>query len=64
MDREGDKILSSISVSKMIEEKINSFDMETIENLIVSVTKKELNAITIIGGVLGFIIGLIPVILN
>ena len=64
IDREGHKILSSISVSKMIEEKINSFDMETIENLIVSVTKKELNAITIIGGVLGFIIGLIPVILN
>ena len=62
--KEGDKILSCISVSKMVEDKINSFDMTTIENLIVSVTKKELNAITIIGGVLGFIIGLIPVILK
>ena len=62
--KEGDKILSCISVSKMVEDKINSFDMATIENLIVSVTKKELNAITIIGGVLGFIIGLIPVILK
>ncbi len=64
IDKQGDKILSSISVSKMIEEKINSFDMVTIENLIVSVTKRELNAITIIGGILGFIIGLIPVILK
>lgn len=62
--KEGDKILSCISVSKMVEDKINSFDMATIENLIVSVTKKELNAITIIGGVLGFIIGIIPVILK
>ena len=64
IDKEGDKILAGISISDMIEDKINSFDMETIENLIVSVTKKELNAITIIGGVLGFVIGLIPVILK
>ena len=64
IDKEGDKILASIPISKMIENKINSFDMDTIENLIVSVTKKELNAITIIGGVLGFVIGLIPVILK
>ena len=64
INKKGDKILQSISISDMIESKINSFDMATIENLIVSVTKKELNAITIIGGVLGFIIGLIPVILR
>lgn len=64
IDKEGDKILSGISISNMIEDKINSFDMETIESLIVSVTKKELNAITIIGGVLGFVIGLIPIILK
>ena len=64
IDKEGDKILSNISISSMIETKINSFDMETIENIIVSVTKKELNAITIIGGILGFVIGLIPVIIK
>ena len=64
IDKEGDNILKNIPISNMIENKINSFDMYTIENLIVSVTKKELNSITIIGGVLGFVIGLIPVILK
>lgn len=64
IDKQGDKILSNISISSMIETKINSFDMETIQNIIVSVTKKELNAITIIGGILGFIIGLIPIIIK
>ena len=64
IENQGDKILDNVSVSKMIENKINSFDMTTIENIIVSVTKKELNAITIIGGVLGFIIGLVPVIIK
>lgn len=61
IEKQGDKLLDNVAVSEMIENKINSFDMATIENLIVSVTKKELNAITIIGGVLGFVIGLVPI---
>lgn len=64
IDSQGDKFLSNISISNMIENKINSFDMDTIEDIILSVAKKELNAITIIGGILGFVIGLIPVIIK
>lgn len=64
IDKNGDKILANISVSNMIEQKINSFDMAMIENIIVTIAKKELNAITIIGGVLGFIIGLVPIIMK
>lgn len=60
IEKEGDKILSEIHISNMVENKINSFDVVMIENLIISVAKKELNAITIMGGILGFIIGLVP----
>lgn len=57
-------IASSLDVSGIVEEKINSFEMEEAENIIISVVKRELNAITYLGGLLGFIIGLIPPILQ
>lgn len=53
-------IVKNMSIANMIEEKINGFDMKMIEELIFSVVKKELNAITLVGGILGFIIGLVP----
>ncbi|WP_250277669.1 DUF445 family protein [[Clostridium] colinum] len=64
IDKERNNILNNISISDIIENKINSFDVKTLENLVVSVARKELNAITIIGGILGFIIGFIPIILK
>ena len=44
--------------------KINEFDMEFLEGIILSIAKKELSAITKLGGVLGFIIGFIPAALS
>lgn len=61
IEKEGNKIISEVNIADMVENKINSFDVIMIENIIISVAKKELNAITIIGGILGFIIGLIPI---
>jgi len=55
---------NEISIANIIEEKINSFDVKIIEDIITSVAKKELNAITYVGGVLGFFIGFIPMLLN
>lgn len=64
IDKQGDNFINVIDVKNIVEEKINSFDMNTIEEIILNVAKKELRAITFIGGVLGFIIGLIPVLLR
>jgi len=58
------KIIEAFSVSGVVEEKINSFSVEFTEKLILSIAKKELSAITAIGGVLGFVIGLIPELLR
>ena len=45
-------------VQAMIENKIAEFDMAEVEEIILSVTGKELRVIVLLGGVLGFIIGL------
>lgn len=54
-----DKASKDISISELVEEKINSFEIERIEEIIVSIAKAELKHIEILGGVLGFIIGIV-----
>jgi len=57
--RQGLKNLNgNINIHGIVEEKINSLELEGLENLIISVTKRELKHIEYLGGILGFIIGL------
>lgn len=48
-----------IDISQMVEDKINQFELKKIEEIILSVAKKELRHIEQLGGLLGAIIGLI-----
>lgn len=50
---------SRVSIAQMVEDKINSFDLMTLEGMIISISKRELKHIELLGGVLGFIIGII-----
>jgi len=50
-----------INIEAMIETQINTFDPEEAEALILSVVQRELKMVIALGGVLGFIIGWIPV---
>ncbi|QIB26753.1 DUF445 domain-containing protein [Caloranaerobacter azorensis] len=71
VDSEGERILkdliekmvhkatNEVRLSEMIEEKINSFELEKIESIIISIAKRELKHIEILGGILGFLIGII-----
>ncbi|WP_427339746.1 DUF445 domain-containing protein [Caloranaerobacter sp. DY30410] len=75
VDSEGERILkdliekmvhkatNEVKLSEMIEEKINSFELEKIESIIISIAKRELKHIEILGGILGFLIGIIQGIL-
>lgn len=54
-----DKASNDVSISEIVEEKINSFDIERIEEIIISIAKTELKHIEILGGVLGFFIGIV-----
>ncbi len=60
----GEYVISNLDLGKIIEDKVNEFEMDEAENLIISVVNKELRAITLLGGVLGFVIGLMPIFLD
>lgn len=50
---------NGIRLASIVEEKVNSFELDKIENIIISVAKKELKHIEVLGGVLGFLIGIV-----
>lgn len=52
-------ILSSLNISKIIEDKINSMDMLEVEKLILNIMKKELNTLVNLGAIIGFVLGLL-----
>ena len=50
---------NGIRLAAIVEQKVNSFELDKIENIIVSVAKNELKHIEVLGGVLGFLIGIV-----
>lgn len=52
-------LLHAVDLSRLVENQINSYDVLTFEKLIFAIMKKELNAIVWLGGLLGFIMGLV-----
>ena len=62
-----DELLNFIDIvnfKEIVEEKVSNFPLEELEDAIKSVTQKHLTYITLFGGFLGFIIGLVQIVLN
>jgi uncharacterized membrane protein YheB (UPF0754 family) len=55
----GEKAQEDIKISKIVEDRINSFDLSKLEELAYEIAKKELRYIEVLGGVLGFMIGIV-----
>ncbi|WP_304943623.1 DUF445 family protein [Vallitalea guaymasensis] len=55
------KLIKDVKLSSIIEKQLNMFDIKMLEDIILSIAKKELNAITLLGGLLGFIISFLAV---
>jgi len=53
------KATDSIDIAKFIEDKINLFELEKIEEIIMDIAKKELKHIELLGGFIGVVIGLV-----
>lgn len=53
--------LEKINISRIVENKINEMPMEAIEELVLSIMKKELSAVVNLGAVIGFLIGILNV---
>ncbi|HZK33671.1 MAG TPA: DUF445 family protein [Tissierellaceae bacterium] len=58
------RIIEMFNVSKIVEDKINSFGIDYTEKLILDIAKKELNQITRLGALLGGILGLLSPLLQ
>ncbi len=58
------EIINLFDISKIVEEQINSFQVEYTEELILGIAEKELKAITRLGALLGGIMGLLSPLLQ
>ena len=57
-------IASQFHIAEIVEEKINAMPPEALEALMLSVMKKELNAVIWLGGIIGLLLGLVSVLTN
>ncbi|SNX55004.1 DUF445 family protein [Thermoanaerobacterium sp. RBIITD] len=62
MEQSATSMLSDISkkinIAGIVEEKIKLFELEKLEKIVIDISNKELKMIVILGGILGFIIGI------
>lgn len=53
------KLLSELNLQQIVEERINNYEVAQLEEMILSISKKELNALVWLGGMLGMLMGFI-----
>lgn len=64
VDKYAASIASQFHLAEIVEEKINAMPPEALEDLILSIMKRELTAVVWLGGVIGLLMGVISVVLN
>jgi uncharacterized membrane protein YheB (UPF0754 family) len=55
----GDRLEDHLDLRQLVTEKIEGFDMEKLEDIVLAVARQELRAIEILGAVLGFVVGMV-----
>lgn len=63
MGRFADNLSERVDIQKIVEEKVAAFSSDKLEELLVSVLSREFRFVEIIGGVLGFIIGVVQILI-
>ncbi|SHE32402.1 DUF445 domain-containing protein [Desulforamulus putei] len=61
VDQAGRSVIEKVKLAQLVEDRMNAYDIKHLEKIILSVAARELKHIEIIGGVLGFVIGLVQV---
>ena len=59
LEKKGADFFRKLDVASIVEEKINEFDLQELEKIIMDISRKELNALVWFGGLLGMVIGFI-----
>lgn len=52
-------LIKELDLQRIVEERINGYDVAQLENIILTISKKELNALVWLGGLLGMLMGFI-----
>lgn len=52
-------LLKALDLQKIVEERINGYDVAQLEKIILSISRKELNALVWLGGLLGMLMGFV-----
>lgn len=55
------KIFDNLDLASIAEEKVNLMTVDELEDMVLTVMKKELNTIVRLGGLIGFILGLLNI---
>ena len=53
----------SANIKELVYKKVSNFDIKKIENIIMNISKKEMNLIEVFGAIIGFIVGLLQLLI-
>lgn len=57
MEHKSIELIRSLNLQRIVEERIKEYDIAQLENILLAICKKELNALVWLGGLLGLIMG-------
>lgn len=64
LEKELPQIVEFFNIERVVEERINDFEIDFFEEIIIEIAERELKAITWLGGLLGGILGLLSPLLQ
>lgn len=64
MRQYAEKLKTTIDIEAMVTEKVANFSSDKLEEILVSIMKKEFRFVEIIGAVLGFVIGIVQILIT
>lgn len=59
IEKKSAELIRALDLQRIVEERINGYDVVQLETMILSISKKELNALVWLGGLLGMLMGFV-----
>lgn len=59
IEKKSASLIKALNLQQIVEERINGYDVAQLEKIILSISKKELNALVWLGGLLGMLMGFV-----
>ena len=61
IEKHAEEFIKNFRISEIVEEKVNQMDVLMLEELMMSIMKKELNAVVNLGALIGLVIGTVNI---